>query len=51
MRVRYDILDVSLFMALYSYDPAIPWDVEDDVSKRETPVARERVKEILVIRE
>ncbi len=51
MRVRHDILGVSPFMALYGYDPAMFWDVEGDVSKRETPVVRERMKEILAIRE
>ncbi len=51
MRVKYDILNVSPFIALYGYNPAILWDVEGDVSKREAPAARERVKKILVIRE
>ena len=51
MRVRHDILDVSPFMAFYGYNPAIFWDVEGDVFKREAPAARERVKEILAIRE
>jgi len=51
MRVRHDILDVSPFMAFYGYNPAIFWDVEGDVFKREAPAARERVEEILIIRE
>ena len=51
MRVRHDILGVSLFMALYGYDLVMSWDVEDDAPKRETPAARERVEEILAIRE
>ncbi len=51
MRVRHDILDISPFIVLYDYDSAMPWDVEDDAPKREAPAARERVKEILVIRE
>ncbi len=51
MRVRYDILNVSSFIILYGYDPAMSWDVESDALKRETPVVRERVKKILVIRE
>ncbi len=38
-------------MVLYGYDFTIPWDVEDDALKREAPAARERVKEILAIRE
>src|SRR6266498_4075459 len=51
MRVRHDILGVSLFIALHDYNPAMSWDVEGDAPKRETPAARERVEEILVIRE
>ncbi len=51
MRVRYDILDVSLFVIFYSYDPTMPWDVEGDAPKRETPVVREYIEEILAIRE
>ena len=51
MRVRHDILGVFPFIALYSYNPAMPWDIEDDAPKRETPVIRERVEEILAIRE
>ena len=51
MRVKHDILDISLFIAFYDYNPAIPWDVEGDASKREAPAARERVEEILIIRE
>ncbi len=38
-------------MVLHGYDPAISWDVEGDVFKREAPAVRERVEEILVIRE
>jgi len=51
MRARHDILGVSFFMALHDYDPAMSWDIEGDALKRETPVARERVEEILAIRE
>ena len=51
IRVRHDILGVSLFITLHGYDPTIPWDIEGDAPKREASVARERVKEILVIRE
>ncbi len=51
MRVRYDILGVFPFIILHNYDSAILWDVEDDVFKRKTPAARERVEEILIIRE
>ncbi len=51
MRVKHDILDVFLFIGFYSYNPAMSWDVEGDVSKREAPVIRERVEEILAIRE
>ncbi len=51
MRVRYDILGVSLFMALYDYDPAMLWDVEGDVFKREAPAAKKYVEKILAIRE
>src|SRR6266511_6354647 len=51
MRVRHDILGVSPFIDLHGYNPAIPWDVEGDISKREAPADRERVKEILAIRE
>ncbi len=46
MRLKYDILDISPFIIFHNYDPAIPWDVENDASKRETPVTKERVKEI-----
>ncbi len=38
-------------MVLYGYDPAMFWDVEGDVFKREASVVRECVEEILVIRE
>ncbi len=51
MRVRHNILNISLFMALHSYDPAMLWDVKNDIFKRETPAIRERVKEILIIKE
>jgi len=51
MRVRHDILDISPFIVLYDYNPAISWDVEGDVSKKEAPTTRERVEEILIIRE
>ena len=51
MRVRHDILNISPFIALYGYDPAMSWDVEDDALKKETPAARERVEKILAIRE
>ncbi len=50
MRIRYNILNISLFIVLHSYDFIIPWDIEGDVSKRETPIIRKRVKEILIIR-
>jgi len=51
IKVRYDILGVSSFIAFYGYDSAMFWDVEGDALKRETPAARERVEEILAIRE
>ncbi len=51
MRVRHDILSISLFIILYNYNPAMSWDVEGDVPKRKTPVTKKRVEEILVIRE
>ncbi len=51
MRVRYDTLDVSLFITLHDYDPAMPWDIEGDIFlKKKAPAARERLKEILTIR-
>ncbi len=51
MRVRHDILDISLFIIFYSYDLAMPWNIENNVSKKEAPATRERVEEILVIKE
>ena len=51
MKVRHDILDIFLFIAFYGYDPAMSWDVEGDAPEREAPAAKERVEEILVIRE
>ncbi len=51
MRVRHDILRVSPFIAFHGYDPTMSWDVEGDVLKREAPAVKERVKEILTIRE
>ncbi len=51
MRVKYDILGVSPFIVFYDYNFAMSWDVEGDVFKREAPAAKERVEEILVIRE
>ncbi len=51
MRVRHDILNISPFIILYGYDFAISWDIKGDASKKEASVARERVKEILIIRE
>ncbi len=44
MKVRHDILDISLFIIFHDYDPAMSWDVERDAPKRETPTAKERVK-------
>ncbi len=38
-------------MVFYGYDPAMSWDVEGDAPEREAPAAKERVEEILVIRE
>ncbi len=38
-------------MTFYSYNPVIPRDVEGDAPKKETPAVKERVKEILTIRE
>ena len=51
MRVRYDTLGVSPFIIFYGYDPAIFQDVEGDVFKKEAPAVRERVEEILIIKE
>ncbi len=50
MRVRHDTINISPFIALHNYDPAMFWDVEGDVFKREAPAVRKRIEKILVIR-
>ncbi len=33
MRVKHDILDISLFITFYDYDFAMLWDIEGDILK------------------